>query len=196
MSTSLRTYIAVEVENAGVLRTFGSLQRAVIPGGLSITGDAFERSDAIVIPTGGTVEVYNWVAAGGASGGATPADFEAFVLAITSEDDEDAETSAYLEVYEIIDIPTSATDLSPSGTGPHSRQFEMSNTLPYCCSSDQRKTKVTGSITQVTSLTGFSTATGTGTPDLIASTTTGKVYSIKVYNPGDFDVTIQRLRIN
>jgi hypothetical protein len=174
---TLRAYIQIVHELLGKVVPFGSLSTSVE---VATPGTRADAGQVRSIAAGATVEIYNWVRDG---------DFEAFGVKIVG--------SGYLHVYEVSDIPTAVT-LVPAGTGPRSSQQEISNLIGYWRDTDQVRTEPAATVSKTYSLTGYSAATGTGTPDLIASVTavTGKVYSILLRNPGSAAVSYQKVHHN
>lgn len=164
-------------------RVYDFLNSREVENEVTTTGDKAGNEQFITVGGVSTVEVYNWFKEGGKTGGASPGDFEVFALQIRGEGN--------LWVIAIVDAPTSATDLRPAGTAQRAVFLgELSNHGPFVLTSDQMRVEPTATVAKTYTITGYSTATGTGTPDIIASTTDveGKIYSILVYNPAAVDL--------
>lgn len=168
---TLKIYRASEHFIDGNVVLGGSLQTPI--GEVTTSGSTANTKRRVKIDSGDTYEVYNWIRDG---------DFEAFGFNVIGE--------GYLRGAEITDIPTSTTDLAPAGTGQRASAFEVSNVTGKWWDTDQVRTEPTATVSKTYSLTGYSTSTGTGTPDLFASTTDvdGKIYSIKLFNPATEDL--------
>lgn len=167
MAGTFRAYFGWVHSLAG--RAFDFLDPRACQNEVASTGTRGGAEEEVTVDAGDTVEVYNYLRDG---------DFEAFALQIIGD--------GYLYVYFIVDKPTSATDLTPSGLAQRSiGGLQIANHAPFVLNTDQVQAEPTATVSKTYSLTGYSTATGTGTPDLIASATdvTGKIYSILLYNP-------------
>lgn len=168
---TLRVYMATEHEMGESVTVGGSLAKPI--GEVTTLAEKATTRRRVKINSGDSFEVYNWVKDG---------DFNLFGFRIDGD--------GYLRGAEISDIPTSTSDLSPSGNGERASPFELSNVVGKWWDTDQVRTELTANISKTYSLTGYTTASGTGTPDLFASTTDvdGKIYSIVVFNPATEDL--------
>lgn len=168
---TLRVFMATEHEIGENVVTGGSLVSPV--GSVTTLAEKANTKRRVKINSGDSYEVYNWVRDG---------DFSLCGFRVIGE--------GYLRGAEISDIPTSTTDLAPSGNGERASPFECSNVVGKWWDTDQVRTELTANISKTYSLTNYSATTGSGTPDLFTSTTDvdGKIYSIVVFNPATEDL--------
>lgn len=87
---------------------------------VSTDGTRATGEDMLTVPVEDTLEVYNWTRDG---------DFEAFALQIIGE--------GYLTAEIVTDTPTSAEDLTASGTHAATYREDIANHLPFVKGSDQ-----------------------------------------------------------